>query len=164
MYFNILMANRVHEIYGNRLRIRACGLLIEKEELLMVNHQSISKHDFWAPPGGGVGFGESIEACLVREMLEETGLKTEVLAFLFVCEFIEKPLHAIELFFLLRRIGGSLVTGHDPEMKMEDQIIQTVRFLDTDEIRIMDPATLHGIFRFVKEPLQITGLRGYFKL
>ncbi len=158
------MADQVHETYGNRLRVRACGLLVENERLLMVNHRSLSKSDFWAPPGGGVDFGESAADCLQREMLEETGLKTEVADFLFACEFIQKPLHAIELFFLLRRIGGVLVTGLDPEMKAEEQIINTVQFLRGDEIRKMDPQTLHGVFRFVNEPLQITELQGYFKL
>lgn len=158
------MTDPVRKTYGNRLRVRACGLLIESERLLMVNHRSLSKSDFWAPPGGGVDFGESVTTCLQREMTEETGLQTEVAEFLFACEFIQEPLHAIELFFRLTRIGGSLITGIDPEMNTEDQIIDGVRFLNGDEIRNMDKHTLHGIFRFVEEPLQIMGLRGYFKL
>ena len=158
------MANQVHELYGNRLRVRACGILVENESILMVNHRSLSKSDFWAPPGGGVNFGETITACLQREMLEETGLAVEAGEFLFACEFIQKPLHAIELFFHLTRYGGVLVSGLDPEMKTEDQIIKSVRFLAWEEIQKMDTEKLHGIFRFVKQPAEITGLRGYFKL
>lgn len=158
------MTEQVQQTYGNRLRVRTCGLLIENEQLLMVNHRSLTDTDFWSPPGGGMIFGESSSACLQRELKEETGLETEVGEFLFACEFIQKPLHAIELFFLVRRIGGNLVTGLDPEMNSQDQIIKTVRFLSWDEIQKMNPKVLHGIFRFTGEPAQITRLRGYFKL
>ena len=158
------MTKQVQEIYGNRLRVRICGLLIENERLLMVNHRSLSETDFWAPPGGGLNFGESASSCLQRELREETGLETEAGEFLFACEFIQKPLHAIELFFLLRHIGGKLLTGSDPELQVPDQIIKTVQFLHWDEIQKMNPKTVHGIFRFTEEPAQITRLRGYFKL
>ncbi len=158
------MTNQVSELYGNRLRVRSCGLLIENERLLMVNHRSLYGHDFWAPPGGGVDFGESLTACVAREVLEETGLETNAGDFLFACEFIRKPLHAIEFFFLLNPVGGKLITGHDPEMKKKDQIIKTARFLHWIEIQTMPSETLHGIFQLVRQPVEIAGLRGYFKL
>jgi ADP-ribose pyrophosphatase YjhB (NUDIX family) len=158
------MTEPIQEIYGNRLRVRACGLLIENERLLMVNHKSLTETDFWAPPGGGVNFGESASLCLQRELREETGLETKAGEFLFACEFIQKPLHAIELFFLLERVRGNLLAGRDPEMKKQDQIIKAVQFLHWDEIQKMNPNVLHGIFRFTEEPAQITRLRGYFKL
>jgi 8-oxo-dGTP diphosphatase len=158
------MDDLVQEIYGNRLRVRACGLLVENEKLLMVSHRSLAKIDFWAPPGGGINFGEPVTGCLFRELREETGLETEAGEFLFACEFIKEPLHAIELFFRITRTGGVLTTGLDPEMKSQDQIIKTVRFLPWDEIQMMDAESLHGIFRFVNQPAQITRLRGYFRL
>lgn len=158
------MTNQVHALYGNRLRVRACGLLVENESLLMVNHRSLSQGDFWSLPGGGVDFGESITTALLRETREETGLQAEAGEFLFACEFIKKPLHAIELFFRLNRTGGLLQTGFDPEMKTENQIIKDVRFLSWKEIQKMDAQSVHGIFRFVKQPVEITGLHGYFKL
>jgi 8-oxo-dGTP diphosphatase len=158
------MENPVQETYGNRLRVRACGLLIENNRLLMVNHRGLAETDFWAPPGGGINFGESTTDCLSRELREETGLETRAGEFLFACEFIREPLHAIELFFTVTRIGGTLKAGQDPEMKSGDQIIQNVQFLPWEAIQKMNLESLHGIFRFVSQPAQITDLRGYFRL
>ena len=158
------MADVVGEKYGNRLRVRACGILVENNRLLMVNHRSLAAKDFWAPPGGGVDFGESLPDTLKRELREETGLETEVEKFLFTTEFIKPPLHAVELFFLIRRTGGSLITGFDPEMKEKDQIIRDVRFLSFPEIAAMDPGALHGLFRFAGRLDGISRLSGYFRI
>jgi 8-oxo-dGTP diphosphatase len=153
----------IENIYGNQLRARACGLCIEKDQLLMVNHIGITTGDFWAAPGGGIQFGESANDCLKREFLEETGLEIEVCDFLFACEFINQPLHAIELFFVVKKLGGQLVTGKDPESG-SNQIITNVRFMEWSKIKTIEKAHLHGIFLKVQRIEEIIQLRGYFKL
>ena len=41
------------ENFGNKLRVRVCGICIENNKILMVNHHSLNKgDDFWGPPGG----------------------------------------------------------------------------------------------------------------
>ncbi len=157
------MPNPVHEIFGNKLRLRACGLCMKDDKILLVNHHGIKAGNFWAPPGGGVQFGESAEACLKREFLEETGLEVEIRDFLFACEFINSPLHAVELFFLASIKGGELNVGHDPEMGVR-QIIQEVKFFTGSEIRQLKPEELHGIFQKGQDLSKIVDLRGYFKL
>ncbi len=141
------MTNQVHEFYGNRLRVRACGLCVIDNDLLLVNHQHLGDENFWAPPGGGIEFGEQIEQCLVREFREETGLEIGPKEFLFTTEFISHPLHAIELFFRVEKTGGTLKSGRDPEMK--DQIIRDVRFMSWSDLKSRNPGSLHGIFKKV---------------
>jgi 8-oxo-dGTP diphosphatase len=153
----------VAQVYGNKLRVRGVGVCIEEGQLLLVNHSGIGAQEFWSPPGGGIEFSETAEDCIEREFLEETGLTVEVCGFLFACEFIREPLHAIELFFLVKKIGGTLTKGADPEMK-DNQIIQQVKFLDWSEIGLMDKSRLHGIFSKVDKVDKIIDLRGYFKL
>ena len=63
---------KIDRIYGNRIRIRVCGILIQNEKILLVNHSGLTvSNTFWSPPGGGLKYGESVIQCLEREFLEE---------------------------------------------------------------------------------------------
>jgi 8-oxo-dGTP diphosphatase len=157
------MDNPVHTLYGNRTRIRVCGVCIENGNILLANHHHISGGAFWAPPGGGLEWGEDARQCLVREYHEETGLAIEVGHFLFVCELLKPPLHAIELFFSVSITGGTLRTGFDPESS-EVKVISEVRFLSPKELATLPSDQLHGLFQNAQNIGQITHLRGYFKL
>jgi 8-oxo-dGTP diphosphatase len=157
------MSELIQGFYKNRLRLRACGVCIESDQLLLVNHRGLTDSDFWAPPGGGIQLGEAATDCVVRELLEETGLTVKVCDFLFGCEFIKQPMHAVELFFLVKRVGGTLTKGRDPETG-KNQIIQEVRFMNWEEIGKMKKSNLHGIFRLTEKVDKIIDLKGYFKL
>ncbi|PVY42396.1 NUDIX domain-containing protein [Pontibacter virosus] len=136
--------------YAGKVRLRVCGICLQDNKLLLVRHQpTLNNVAFWAPPGGGLQYGETVEACLVREVLEETGLHTKVKRFLFVNEFLEKPLQAVELFFELEVIGGELVRGIDPEASAEQQLIEEVAFLSLEEIRQIPLADKHSILHYL---------------
>jgi len=160
---NEKMTDSVYQTFGNKLRVRVCGLCTDKERLLLINHQGIKVGDFWAPPGGGLQFGESSDMCLKREFSEETGLEIKIKDFRFVCEFINPPLHAIELFFLVEIKQGILKRGFDPEMK-DNQIIKEVKFMNWSEINGLGPDSRHGIFNMISESSKILDLKGHFKL
>jgi len=124
------LEDKIIETYGNRLRVRVCGVCIENEAVLVVNHHSLNGGlDFWRPPGGGMEYGISAEENLKREIKEETGLIVEIEKFMLAHEYLAPPLHAVELFFRVKRIGGKLSVGYDPEMDKKEQIIKDVRFM-----------------------------------
>lgn len=149
--------------YGNKIRVRVCGLLFRNSEILLVKHLTIGKNKFfYAPPGGGIDFGESAEESLIREFYEETGLIVRIKSFLLTHEYLEPPLHAIELFFEVEEIGGTLSLGKDPEMGLENQIIKEVKFWSLSEIKKNDPGLFHNIFRLAKTNTELLNLKGYF--
>jgi 8-oxo-dGTP diphosphatase len=157
------MANPVHETYGNRVRVRTCGICIIGDSIVMVNHKYLAKGDFWIPPGGGIEFGETAQECLTREFREEAGLQVDVGPFLFACEYIKDPIHSIELFFHVVYKGGELRVGSDPETG-DKQIIKDVKMMNSGEIRSLGGAHVHGILAKYPDISQITALRGYFKI
>lgn len=75
-------------------------------------------HDFWAFPGGKLEPGESLETCLTREMLEETGLKVAPERLLgvfsspeYVLALQDKIFQPLLIIFLCQIHGGNLQIG-----------------------------------------------------
>lgn len=146
------MDKQVVEKYGNQLRVRVCGLLVHKQKIVLVRHEGIGEDGvMWIPPGGGVEFGSSIEKNLKREFLEETGLAVETKEIVCVNEFLQPPLHALELFFKVDLVGGSLTKGTDPEMNKDAQLITDVRFVTFNELQVIPNNQKHIILHNVKE-------------
>ncbi|GAB2592295.1 NUDIX domain-containing protein [Spirosoma areae] len=152
----------VQKLYGNRLRLRVCGLYREGDRLLMVKHRGIGPTDtFWCPPGGGAQFSETAPNALIREFIEETGLAVEIGELLFVNEFMQPPLHALELFFAVKVTGGALQQGFDPEMSVDEQIIEEVRLMSFEEIKSYPSEEVHALFRYCDSLDDVFRLRGY---
>jgi 8-oxo-dGTP diphosphatase len=157
------MEKSVVEHYGNRVRVRVCGICIVGDSMVMVNHRGLADGDFWIPPGGGIEFGEEAPAALIREFREEVGFQIDVGPFLFACELVKPPLHAVELFFHVVYKGGDLRIGSDPEQG-KDQIIKDVKMMTSGEIQRLGPGHVHGVLAKYPDISRITALRGYFKL
>jgi 8-oxo-dGTP diphosphatase len=148
--------------FGHKLRLRVSGICLVDDKILLVKHLNLGAGKYlWAPPGGGLHFGETTQDCLIREFKEETGLLIEVKKFLFVNEFLAPPLHAIELFFEVKIISGELRVGNDPEMSPQGQIIQSVEFLDWKKISEENPVQIHSIFRKIEKLSDILQLKEY---
>jgi ADP-ribose pyrophosphatase YjhB (NUDIX family) len=99
-------------------RVRVTGVLIEGGRILLLRVRdpiSPSSDRRWSLPGGKPEFGESIEACLKREMREETGLDVSVGKLLYVCDRILGSDHVVHMTFLVHRNSGHLVLGREPE-------------------------------------------------
>lgn len=136
----------INEIYGNKIRIRACGLLIKNDALLLIKHIGIGDSGYlWSPPGGGVEFNETIETALKREFKEECNLDINVNEFLYINEYIHSPLHAIELFYAVELQNAQQVhaLGFDPETT-KTPIITDLKYFNLTELNNSTPNTIHS--------------------
>lgn len=108
--------SEVNKHYGDKIRVRACGVLIENDQILLLKHDGIGELGyFWSVPGGEPLKGETISNAVAREFLEEVNLEVEIEAYLHQNEYISPPLHAIELYFKVKRKKGIEQLGNDPE-------------------------------------------------
>lgn len=135
----------IKNTFGGKIRIRVCGVLIENNKYLLANHLGINiLGDFWCAPGGGLEFGEKIEEALKREFLEEANLEIEVVRFLDFFEYIKPPLHAVELFFEVKRVVGILKLGHDPETG--NDILKEIRWFSQEELSLFNRDEIHPFY------------------
>ncbi|WP_266205431.1 NUDIX domain-containing protein [Pontibacter kalidii] len=145
--------------YADKLRVRVCGICIQDDKLLLVRHgKTIGNSAFWAPPGGGLQYGESMQECLKREFEEETGLQVKVKRFLFVNEFLQVPLHAVEFYFEVIITGGSINTGSDPEADADNQLIEHLQWLTVKEIQGIPLADKHRSLQLLLSLDDLLGL------
>ncbi len=150
--------------YGKKLRVRVCGVCIEQDKILLVHHRSLGKtNSLWAPPGGGMDYGEDAKEALRREFLEETKCHIKVEEFLFLHEYLDPPLHGIELFFRVSIIKGEPKIGQDPEMSADAQILTEIGFHQLEALQSSQMESLHYVLQHVKNLSELINLKGYFK-
>lgn len=105
------------------LRPAVYAVVLRASQVLLVNTKSTNK---WFFPGGGVEAGEKLEAALVREVLEETGVVISKISFFhfresfFYYEPHHRAYHCLNVFYTAQVQDGA----HD---------VSTVKQDSTDE-------------------------------
>ncbi|MFN8431837.1 MAG: NUDIX domain-containing protein [Spirosomataceae bacterium] len=133
----------IEKIYGNKTRIRVCGILIKENKLLMVNHSGLNPENiFWSVPGGGVNEKEGIKKALVREFREEVNLEVKIGNLLYINEAKIGSLHAIEFYFEVYAKNQSPRLGHDPE----HNILKEIAWKSIEDYRQIKHSQRIGLF------------------
>lgn len=97
------------------------GVLVHEGKVLLIRRGKEPLKGRWVVPGGTVELGESLEAALVREMEEETGLIVRPLELLTVFDRIERgddgrvAWHFVIADYLCERVAGVPRAGDDAE-------------------------------------------------
>ena len=144
-----------------QVRVRVCGLHLTDQGILLLKHEGIGKKGFlWSPPGGGIESNENARSALIREFKEETHLDIVVVNFCFANEYLDEQVHALELFFSVRVIGGYLKLGRDPELKK--QILTQADYLSFEQVNQLHKLNKHNAFQLCSDAAYINKLHGYY--
>ena len=58
----------------NRPQVGVAVIIAHDGQILLLKRKGSHGEGTWAPPGGHLEFGESLEQCAIRETVEETGV------------------------------------------------------------------------------------------
>jgi 8-oxo-dGTP diphosphatase len=105
--------------YPDRPYVGVGAVIVQDGKVLLVKRKHEPLAGQWSLPGGAVEVGETLEACLVREMLEETGLVVRVGPVIEVLDRISHDdegrvmYHFVLVDYLCWPAGGALSASSD---------------------------------------------------
>lgn len=95
--------------------VTADGIVVRGSEIALIRRGKEPFKGSYALPGGFLNYGETLEHCVVREVLEETGLRTEIASLVGVFSSPDRDPrgHFVTAVYHLKVVGGSLKAGDD---------------------------------------------------
>lgn len=129
-------------------------------EILLIQRNHNPGKGGWYLPGGYVEFDELAHKAIVREIEEETGLKTEVSGLVSYRNWIENKRNDSYAIFMLTVVGGDLIQTPTSEIAQigyftQDELARLNPISETsqiismqavrDELHILKPHQLHNI-------------------
>ncbi|MBI3981039.1 NUDIX hydrolase [Candidatus Microgenomates bacterium] len=121
------------------------GIIVKDRQILLAKRTIEPFLGFWCLPGGRMNTGETCEEAVVREMIEETGLKCEIIKLLGVYSRPGRDPrgHTVTVAYLLKPVSGELKGNFESS---------ELKFFDLDKI----PTNLGFDHRtIIKEALSI---------
>ena len=97
-----------------RTRIAAYGLICDADRLLLcrLSSQLPRWQGQWTLPGGGIEFGEHPQDAMVREVMEETGLRVDAGSLVIINSILDESgdtaFHGVQIIYNACYLGGEL--------------------------------------------------------
>jgi len=121
------------------------AVIFDGEHVLLVKRGHAPLEGEWSLPGGVVELGETLEAAVAREVLEETGLVVEVGPLVEVLDRVQHAsdgrveYHYVLIDYLCRPSGGGLASASDADA------VEWVRLADLERYQVAGAAV--GVIR-----------------
>jgi 8-oxo-dGTP diphosphatase len=97
-------------------KIRYQGAVVRDDHILLIKHTERSTgRSYWVIPGGGIEAGETEEACVEREMHEETCLRVQVQSLLLDQPDSPGGSYQRRKTYLCFVLSGEAAPGYEPE-------------------------------------------------
>lgn len=96
-------------------KLTADGVVLKNNKILLIKRKNEPFKDKWALPGGFVEYGEKLEDAVVREVFEETGLKTKIIDLIGIYSDPDRDPrgHIVTAVYLLKIDKGRVKGGDD---------------------------------------------------
>ena len=114
------------------------GVVIDGTRVLLVRRANEPLKGEWSLPGGAVELGETLEAAVTREILEETGIEVEVGPIVEVLDRLRfeadgrARFHYVLIDFICRPTGGALISGSDADGVAWVEVIELPQYRVAD--------------------------------
>ena len=118
----------------NQFIIRCRAVIMHDGKLLVVRH--MLNDDYLALPGGHLEWGESIQGCMRREIIEELGVEPKLGRLLYVNNFVQDNVQSLEFFFEITN-GGDYVDCEKLERTHAHELAEILWMSPSSNVRIL---------------------------
>jgi 8-oxo-dGTP diphosphatase len=127
--------------YPDRPFVGIGAVIVHEGRVVLVKRRFEPLAGLWSIPGGAIEAGETLEACVAREMAEETGFLVQVGPVIEVLDRITRDeddrvlYHFVLIDYLCWPIGGQLQAGSDVAEAVLAEPSELVQYELTEQAR-----------------------------
>lgn len=122
--------------------VRVYGILINKENQVLISDEQSGGRVFSKFPGGGLELGEGLADALKREFMEECDAEIEVLGHLYTTDFYEQSSfndsQILSIYYLVKEVRPLLLNFKIEPFDFDEGTLQSFRWISLDVLKTDD--------------------------